>query len=285
LIKRGLVRKGPEVALPRYITSFKASVERGEHARLLRQIGDHLTDYKTKWADRYEDWARVYGSSKVDLEKSILYGGAALAFRNLTTSLLMNPEAGFIDGANVKTSYLYKMADAYARKRRLAKPGAQVGHVPSAQAFAAELDRQYKCEVSFAKVVDFVTPRLEMFYADLKMEIEPRLPDDDEPTQEELDKANEDDEDELAALAELDDLLGDTGDVWRPTIEGVLSSYPHTTDPDEVARYNGYDDFEAAYAELGEGARWDTDADYTRKAMVKIGKKAARDEDDGLAIF
>jgi hypothetical protein len=279
LLKKSLLRAGPTVALPRYITSLQKSVERGEHAQLLRSVGDHLDVYKKQWADRYEDWARVYGTSKVDRGKSVTYGAAALAFRSLSAKNIVSSESGYVDGANIKESYLYKMASDYARKRKLAKPGLPIKPIGGALPYAEMLDKQYKAETSFTEVVRFVTPKLAMFAEDLSLGMAPQPPDSDDP------EFDNEQEVEDIALEELEAMMGEETEFVWGGYEKVASTYPPGADVDEYARANGYPNFDAAHAALGEGARWDTETDYTRKG-VAAGKKAADVEmsDDVLII-
>jgi len=279
LIKKSLIKAGPKVALPRYITNIQGAVKRGEHAQLLRSIGDHLTEYKEAWAERYESWARVYALAKVTKAESIKYGAAASAFRTLKGSQLVSRSTQYCDGSNLKSSYLYKMASDYARKRNLAKPKVPIKPISGGMEYARMLDEQYNCAVTFEEVVQFVTPRLDMFADDLTIGLEPRIPMEDEP---EKDLPTEDptaqfnaDLDELEALLAMDD----DGDAFQITEGKVLSSYPDGVDPDKVARANGYSDFAEAYEKLGGEARWDTETSYTRRGMLSAEKSQVEADD------
>jgi len=296
LLKRGLIRPGPTVALPRHVTSFKAAVERGSHARLLRAVGEHLATYRQQWADRYEDQARVYGESKVNRHLSVKYGAASAAFAGLSASTIVSEESGFIDGANVRASYLYKVADSYSRKRRLAKPKVPLTAVGDAYAYADILDSQYDAEVTFRSLVDFVQPRLKMFADDLKMDIEPRIPDEDYEIEENV--ADEEEEaalpDEFAdlagmgldaeALAMLQELAGGDQPVFTVTEEKVLDTYGAEHSADAAARANGYSSFQEAYDSLKDGARFDTETEYTKTYLKTVGQEQLAEEGEGLAI-
>jgi hypothetical protein len=281
LLKKALIRPGPTVALPRYITNFKQSVERGEHAQLLRSIGDHLVEYREKWADRYEDWARVFALSKVNTEKSVLYGAASRAFRMLKPANIMSKGSQFCDGANMKDSYLHKIATDYARKRRLAKPSLPIKPIGGALEYAEILDKQYNAPTSFKTVVEFVTPKLEMFANDLALGIEPEPPVEDHPEDTELSPSKTQEEIDLEAM--LEELMGDDEDAFAITEDRVEGTYPADINPNEVARLHGYENFSAAYAALGEKARWDTESDWSREVMGKLGKK--EEEEDGTLMI
>jgi hypothetical protein len=284
LIKKSLLRPGPTVALPRYISDYKASVARGEHAQLLRSIGDHLTEYRCAWADRYEDWARVFAVGNKDMKKSILYGAASLAFRELKASNVMSHGSQYIDGSNIKTSYLYKMATDYARKRRLARPVLPIKPISGAKEYSLMLDAQYKADVSFADVEAFVTPKISMFSEDLALGLEPQVPVDDEPEEDVQEVETSGPSQEEFDLAELMELMGEEEEIVFVTEERVAASYPPEVDIDAVARENGYANFSEAYEDLKEGARWDNETPYTRKWLARNADKSDEDVSDGVMI-
>lgn len=296
LLKRGLIRPGPTVSLPRHITSVKAAVERGAHARLLRAVGEHLVTYRQAWAGRYEDQARVYGESKANKHLSVKYGAASAAFNSLTAATIVSEESGFIDGANVRASYLWKVADSYSRKRRLAKPKVPLTAVGSAYDYADILDEQYNADVSFRSIVDFVQPRLKMFADDLKMEIEPRIPDEDYEIEEAVQKEAEEEvlaegmedlagmglgAEELELLMALND---GGGDIHEVTFDKVIDTYTGMYNAEGAAGANGYADFQEAYDCLKEGARFDPETEFTKTYLKALGQAQEASEGDGLAI-
>lgn len=290
LLKKMLVRPGPTVALPRYVTSISAAVQRGDHARLLRAIGDHLTEYKEQWANRYEDWARTYALSKTGRAKSVIYGAASSAFRNLKSANLLSPSTRYIDGADVRSSYLYRMASDYARKRRLNKPMVPIKPISGAKEYAEMLDKQYNAPVPFSEVEEFVHARLHMFAEDLAIAVEPLVPDCDDPDGDtdaipdtEPENTPEPDDD-LDLEAELLELMGPSVDVRVVTYEQVLRSYPDTEDPNRAARVNGYSDLYDAFNQIGEKARWDTETDFTRNYLANKARDVDEAERNGLAI-
>lgn len=276
--KMALVPRAPRFNIPVSMSNFANATSLMARQATLAAARNHLTDYKEAWAARYEGKARVYAISATTDGKalSVKYGVAALAFRNLSVENVMSAEAGYIDAADPAKAYLTLSAAAYARKRRLLPPKVPARAVANSKDLASLLDKQYKPDVSFAEVEEFVTPRLAMFAMDLTTGGDPDFAGDEDE-----DEADDDEEDLdallEAALGEHGDIFGGSGFV-PPTVEAVAESYPEGTDPVDVARANGYhtedeeDAFAEAYVALGAGARWDPETEYTK---TYISKQAA----------
>jgi len=304
ILKKVLVSQAPEVKLPRYVTDLRSAVARGHQAQLLASLSEHFHDYRLAWAQRYEDWARVYALAGGHRADSVKYGAVAIAFRSLTVHTLLSPSSGFIDGANVKSSYLYHMAADYARKRKLSKPVIPTAPVGSASEYAEMLDRQYRAEIPFVDCEEFARSRLEMFASDLALDIEPRTPLDDEPEikQEPAGKQHEQaisgqleeprqeqaqdtvGEGEEFDMDALDALLGGGGVSLTATLEQVEATYTGELTPDMAAKANGYNSFREAYEALGEKARFDPETEFTQTAMASLSKDEDMSLDAGIAI-
>jgi len=229
----------------------------------------HLGTSKELWASRYESWSEAYAANPAEYayEKSVMYGTAASAFRDLTVDTILMVESRFVDGSAPKKSYIFRAAKAYSRKRRLSPPKNFDRTFTSALDIARKLDDQYDAEIRFEDVEEFCFHRMSEFATDLlgkEIPEVPEDPDDLEEYQEEEYDAGEAEGD----YDEMDDLL--FGDYEEESLESkVFRTYDSMEIADVFARANGYLDFQDAFAVLGEKARNDPETEYTMKGMAE----------------
>jgi len=235
-----------------------------DRRRVLTYTNDHWMKYRRAWADRYEGKSRAYAliSGKEGKRQSVLYGTAAKAFRSLTATGLLNASKGFFDeGAGAK-HYLYQAALAYVRKRHLDPLAGVPRAIGSSKELAAYLDKMLKPELTFADTEAFCDAKLQLFAADLMGEEDPSPDVDRElPAQ--------------AVAARTIDLAALTAFMRQPppvrvTVQTVLSTYADIGQANTFARAAGYESFAAAFKELGEGARYDEESEYIKKANLVI---------------
>jgi len=238
----------------------------------------HLTESKEAWASRYDSWAKAYNAVGTEEahDKAVMYGTAAAAFRALSQETVLMVESRFVDGSAPKKSYLYKAAKAYSRKRRLRLPAKFDRMFATAKDIALALDKQYEPIVSFEEVEQFCFERLSEFAEDLVGKRVPEVPDEPEDLQEGAEEVAEEFEDD-----DLDALMFGGMDE-QPLEIKVLGSYDDLDQAEKVAKANGYSTFADAVADLREGARYDTETEYTRRGLAALAQVAAEEVSDSI---
>lgn len=257
--------------------------------RFVSYARDHLDHYARAWATRYEGWAKAYANVKEKPPECIMYGTAAKAFRTVTLSGLLAPEAGYVDMSDPFKCYLWTAAANYCRKRHMKAPELLGKKFASARKMAKYLDREIKPVVLFTATESFASARLANLASDFILE-EPNLEPPDPPPAEPITaisapvkklepapKPAAMSEEELEA--ELEALMSGIPRVAlnEVTEENVLRSYPTPELANKYAIANGYVSFHSAYVALKAGARFDEETEYCQRAYsVTASHEASR---------
>jgi len=278
LAKAVVLGKVPEIPRANVVGEIAALQSLADVSRMLTTAKAYLDTSKVDWARRYQKLSTVYGmgSGKEDLEKSILFGAASKLMASLTPDLLLNTSTGFIEAMKPESSYIWDMAKAYVRKRKIASKLPCIKPPATARDIAEALDTALSPKVSFATAVDFASDRAGMLARDFMEGItKPEMPDDEEP---ELTVVAEPeytatDAETAMKLAELSMLMeSDTGYAIKLSYQAVANSYPDIDTFDEYAKANGYRDSVAAYEEEGELAVYDLENAFCTTAVNKLSK-------------
>lgn len=266
-----VLTKAPKPPNVKIVFSAQEMKNRQAVHSLAAKAATHLTSFKEAWHKRYEDWARVF--ARTDVHKSVLYAGAALAFKNLSLADVLLAATRFVDCSVPRKTYLAQMAESYARKRRLNKPNLPLHPMSGPTQIAELLDRQYRAEVSFVDVEAWVFDRLAMFASDLAIGDSASDPSDDAPGEVPVVVSDNKVPDDMEDF--MGDLMGDTdvSDLIAPSYSRVVATYRDEEQANSFARANGYGDFAAAWSALGDGARFDPETTFSQTGLNAEMKK------------
>lgn len=285
LVRDVAVGKVPRLAIPIAPSLSTKTVLSTAMRSFMANIAKHLNTSKVAWATRYSHLAATYGVGKTDelKAKAVKFGTCSTAFSMLTSTSLLAIDDGFIDKTNFMGSYLVHSASNYRRKRGLPKLDPVKFQGITAAEQAVLLDDFYKPQVSFVSVELFCREKLTQFHDDIKDGM-PKSPDDlvDLAVAPNLDSDGDvimtppEEPDVPASVTTLPaDLMAamSLNFSYKASPDLVMQSYNSEAAANTHAVKNGYSDFYAAFAALGEGARYDIESKYTVDALEAIHKE------------